>query len=184
LIFLKPRDNANSWVTYDATSGATNYMALQTTQATSANSSRWNNTTPTSTVFSIGTHVSPNTNGDAVIAYCFNSVDGYSKVGSYTGNGSADGPFVHCGFKPALVIVKNSSTTGNWRMYDSDRAGYNSQNNTLYADGSYAEDATADRIDLLSNGFKIRSAGTNNASGVTVIFLAFAENPFKHTNAR
>ena len=69
-------------------------------------------------------------------------------------------------------------------MYDRNRSGYNPNNNTLYADGSYAEDATADRIDLLSNGFKIRSAGTNNASGVTVIFLAFAENPFKHTNAR
>jgi hypothetical protein len=185
LIMVKKRDEVGNWIVFTETTGKDNKLNLNETTA-SATSALFNNVAPTSTVFSVKDTSTDDTFGvgHTYIAYAFHSVDGYSKVGSYTGNGSADGPFVNLGFKPALIIVKNASTTGSWRMYDRSRSGYNPNNNTLYAEGSYSEDATVGRIDLLSNGFKIRIAGTNNASGVTVTFLAFAETPFKFSNAR
>ena len=125
-----------------------------------------------------------------MLAYAFHSVDGYSKVGSYTGNGSTDGTFVHCGFRPAYVMVKQSSSAGNsWMIYDTERSTFNVIENTLRANTSEAEDTSTGSggygVDIVSNGFKVRTTWDGvNTSGSTYIFLAFAESPFKNTNAR
>jgi hypothetical protein len=122
------------------------------------------------------------------VAYCFSEVAGYSRFGSYTGNGSADGPFVFCGFRPAFVIVKCSSSDqgGNawWVMYDNRRIGFNSDNRHFGAQTSDAEFA-ANSLDLLSSGFKLRDTNSSrNANGATYIFMAFAEHPFRNALAR
>jgi hypothetical protein len=122
-----------------------------------------------------------------IIAYCFAEVAGYSKFGSYTGNGSADGPFVYCGFRPRYVLLKNvSSSVTNWWIMDTSRDTYNLAINELRADTSNVELTTAySHMDILSNGFKLRaSSNESNGSGNTVIFAAFAENPFKNALAR
>jgi hypothetical protein len=120
------------------------------------------------------------------VAYCFQSVEGFSKFGSYTGNGDADGPFVYTGFRPAYVMVKRTDGTGGWRIWDSARNPYNLADNTLHADDSTVENHYGnDEIDMLSNGFKIRSDGSyHNTSGSPYVFMAFAEMPFKYANAR
>ena len=190
MIFVKNRERAVNWAVYHEGIGNTKALHLDTTSAAVTDASGWwASTTPTSTVFTTGHGSAYRTGGGGVtedfIAYCFASVDGYSKVGSsYTGNGNADGPFVYTGFRPAFVMVKNASTTGSWRMYDTKRPDYNPEADTLYAEGNYAEDNTSSRIDILSNGFKITSAGTNNTSGATIIYMAFAEQSFKYANAR
>ena len=125
-----------------------------------------------------------NKSGSDYIAYCFHSVEGYSKVGSYTGNGNADGTFVYTGFRPAFVLLKVSSTTNNWFIYDNKREGYNQDNDTLSPNLTAVEDNSY-KLDLLSNGFKIRgSQNAHNHNGQTFIYLAFAEAPFKFANAR
>jgi len=119
-----------------------------------------------------------------MIAYCFHSVDGFSKVGSYTGNGSSDGTFVYTGFRPAWVMVKRTDGIGNWIVMDSERDTYNVTDALLSANESAAE-SVDDKFDFLSNGFKNRDTGSwNNASGGSYIYIAFAENPFKYSNAR
>jgi hypothetical protein len=188
LMIRKRRDAATSWGVWHKDFTINEYLFLQTTDAKTTFTGAWE-TLPTDTLAYVrtpdgtdgGAFSGPNTDW---IAYHFVSVEGYSKFGSYTGNGSTDGPFVYCGFRPAWVMVKNSSTTGNWRMYDTKRPDYNPEADTLYADLSNAEDNTSERIDILSNGFKLRNSATNNGSGVTVIFIAFAESPFKYANAR
>jgi hypothetical protein len=133
-----------------------------------------------STVFSLGDYNGSNGSGDAMIAYCFAEVKGYSKFGSYTGNGSTDGTFVYTGFKPAFVLTKASSTTGQWIIHDTARDPFNQANRLLYPSLSNAEENNiSDQIDILSNGFKIRATGSAiNGSGSTYIYMAFAENPF------
>jgi hypothetical protein len=143
-------------------------------------------TPPTASVFYQNTS-SYNQNTDTYIAYCFHSVEGYSKVGSYVGNNSTDGTFVFTGFRPAWVMIKCSSSSqggnANWRMQDSQRLGYNPEGKELYADLANAE--ASNNFDILSNGFKIRNNSTGyNGSGATYIYLAFAEAPFKFANAR
>jgi hypothetical protein len=157
----------------------------------------WNDTAPTSTFFSIGAYSAVNRDGDSIIAYCWHSVEGYSKFGSYTGNGSTDGPFVYCGFRPAFVMIKCSSDTTtthtSWAMYDNARDSSNVMNKVLYANKSINEGYRGDAstaatdiyIDFLSNGFKVRSTKEEvNDDGETYIFMAFAEQPFKYANAR
>jgi len=128
-----------------------------------------------------------NDSGDNYIAYCWHSVEGYSKFGSYTGNGSADGPFAYCGFRPAFVMIKRTDASGYyWVIFDEKRVGYNPSNWTLAPNSSNAESQGGNGvIDLLSNGFKCRNtdSGTNANDG-TYIFMAFAEQPFKFSNAR
>ena len=126
------------------------------------------------------------TSSESMISYCFHSVDGYSKVGSYTGNGSTDGTFVHCGFKPAWVMVKRTNSTQDWTLFDNTRNPANATNLDLHPNSSAADGSgIGDGIDLVSNGFKMRhQANVINNSGSPYIFLAFAESPFKHTNAR
>jgi len=117
------------------------------------------------------------------IAYCFHSVEGYSKIGTFTGNSSADGTFVHTGFRPAFLIRKPVGS-GNWTIADNRRNGFNMDNDPLYVNANNAESSAGDEIDFLSNGFKMRSADTGANPSAEVLFIAFAEQPFKYSNAR
>jgi hypothetical protein len=140
-------------------------------------------------VFSLGTNTTGNNNGTNFIAYLFSEVAGFSKFGSYTGNGSADGPFVFCGFRPRFVMIKlATAATGSWAMLDTTRDQYNLSTAGIFADSSNAEAVQASTnspLDILSNGFKCRGTGTSsNSNGATYIFAAFAENPFKNALAR
>jgi hypothetical protein len=157
-----------------------NEIFLNLTNATNASSGAWNNTAPTSSVFSLGSGSYGNGSGNSIIAYCFADVKGYSKFGSYTGNGSTDGTFVYTGFKPRWIMVKSRGDTGGWTIMDTSRIGYNASNYTLYAEATTAEQGYLP-IDILSNGFKLRivSTGTSfNSNTINYIYMAFAENPF------
>jgi len=183
---VKSRTLSTSWVTYHKNANASpedGYLILNDDDAF-YDTVVWNDTAPTSSVFSLGgTGYSSNNSGATYIAYCFHSVDGYSKFGSYTGNGSTDGPFVYTGFRPALVIVKNITGSESWGIGDSVRDPSNVLLNRLYPNLSNAEYSTGDWIDLVSNGFKSRGTAFNTSSA-TYIYLAFAEQPFKYSNAR
>jgi hypothetical protein len=181
LIFFKDRTIAYNWIVY---SGSNKYFeGLNTTAAESTNATIWQNTSATSSVFYLGGNVDGvNKSGSNQVAYCFAEIKGYSKFGSYTGNGNADGTFVYTGFKPAFVLIKPSSIVGDWYLFDNKRIGYNDFNAQLYPNLSNTE-AQDNKIDLFSNGFKIRSSGTSvNGSGTTYIYMAFAENPFVLTD--
>ena len=192
MIIAKARANGSSyWLTYHSgvASPSTSYLSLNTTSAVdTGGASVWNSTAPTSSVFSVGTSTWINPSGGDMIAYCFANSD-TTKVGSYTGNGSTDGPFVYTGFRPAWIMWKrtDSSSGGEWVIQDTTRREFNPVNVSLYPNLSNAE-ATGETFrvqDTLSNGFKLRSSAAQcNASGGTYIYLAFAEHPFKYANAR
>ena len=171
--------NSLQWRVYHASLGATKHLALEATQAEGTASSVFNNTEPTSTVFSIGTDNGSNKSGDSHVAYCFAEVKGYSKFGSYTGSGNADGAFIYTGFKPAFVLLKVSSTTNNWNMFDDKRPGFNEIDQRLFPNLSDAEQDGTAAVDFLSNGFKFRNTNDNyNASSAIYIYMAFAKAPF------
>jgi hypothetical protein len=176
-ILVKRRNTAEQWEVYHQGMGATKRAQLNTTAALSV-SAIWNNTAPTSSVFSLGSPFgSANGSGDTYIAYCFADTS-MSKMGSYVGNGSANGTFVYTGFKPAFVMLKRTNDTAHWQMQDSKRIGFNPENERLYASDPAAEQ-TINFIDLLSNGFKcITTDAGANGSGDNFIYMAFAENPF------
>ena len=184
LLICKNRDGSANWTVYH--SSATNvsqFLMLNSTNAVGSSSNIWGSAAPTSTVFGFdsGTNQAANAN---IICYAFAPVVGYSSFGSYTGNGSADGPFVFCNFRPRYLMIKRSSGIGNWVIYDSVRLTYNANNVELYANYSGAE-VVDDPIDILSNGFKIRGTGSAfNGSGETYVFAAFAESPFQYARAR
>jgi hypothetical protein len=189
MIITKSRSSTDTWLTYHASLGATKGIALQTTGAAVTSANYWNNTAPTSSVFTINATASGNfyNTSQTYVAYCFAQVAGYSAFGTYTGNGSADGPFVYTGFRPRYIMWKRTDSTSDWSIIDSSRSTYNVQNDELYADLSSAETAAgAPRLDSLSNGFKIRNAGgaAINASGGTYIYACFAENPFNIARAK
>jgi len=188
LMIVKERSAINNWWVYDAIDGNTKYSVLNSTAIPVTSSTAWNNTTPTASVFSIGTATNVNASAQTFVAYLFATLAGISKVGSYTGNGSADGPFVFTGFRPAYVMIKCSNGTYNWIVFDNKRSGFNVNNDQLYPNLSAAEDAGgsgAQFIDLLSNGFKLRNtAADKNAIGGTYIGMAFAEAPQKFSLAR
>mgnify|MGYP003119999936 CR=1 FL=1 len=167
---------SNNWQIYHVSLGNTKVIYLNTTGAAETTSARWNNTSPDAVNWTMGTTDAVNGNGHNYVAYCFAEKQGYSKFGSYIGNGNADGVFVYLGFKPAFVMTKRTDGTGGWFMQDNKRLGYNYANYRLFADDSGAE-STASRIDLLSNGFKCRD-NDGNGSGYNYIYMAFAENPF------
>ena len=177
MIIVKRTSATDVWRVYHGSIGATKHLVLNTTAGDASGSNVWNDTAPTSSVFSISTDSAVNASGATYVAYCFAEKTGYSKFGSYVGNGNADGTFVYSGFKPAFVIVKCTSTTGNnWVMIDNKRLGYNVDNNRIYADLSNAEDTT-DVVDLVSNGFKHRfTGGTSNGSGISYIYMAFGQS--------
>jgi hypothetical protein len=188
MIIVKSRSTAGTdWPVYHSSLGATGIVALDSTIAFTVISTPWNNTAPTSSVFSVGTSGDTNLSARTYVAYCFAAVAGYSAFGSYTGNGSADGPFVYTGFRPRFVLLKRTDSTGNWNMFDSSRNGYNQTNPLLFANASDAEYTTAGAFeyDILSNGFKVRNTGTGvNANGATVVYACFAEVPFRSALAR
>jgi len=158
---------------------------LFTTGASVVNSTFWQNTSPTSTVFSIGTNGTPNPSAGTMVAYCFAAVAGYSAFGKYTGNGSADGPFVYLGFRPRFVMIKRTDSTGDWCIYDSSRGTTNGMGLYLYPNLSNAVGSASANLNFLSNGIKLTlTATSHNASGGTYIYAAFAEVPFRYANAR
>ena len=181
MIIMKGRHESNSWQVYhhkNTSAPETDYLDLSTTDAT-ADYPVWNDTAPTSSVFSCGTW-SGFDDGGTMIAYCFAEKKGYSKFGSYTGNGSADGTFVYTGFSPAVVMIKLSSVSGeNWYMFDNKRDTDNVKTQILYPNLNNAEATGTTNIDFLSNGFKLRNSGDFlNGSGRIQIYMAFAEHPF------
>ena len=192
MIIVKDRGTTDVWMVYHSSLGATKYIVLNLTSAAATLSTVWNNTEPTSSVFSVGTVADTNRNTFNLVAYCFAEIAGFSKFGSYTGNGSTDGPFVYLGFRPKFVIFKDYSNAHSWIMVDSSRNTYNVAGDYLRAESTAAENATYSvanntAVDFLSNGFKLRNAGVNsgeNNGSSNYIYMAFAENPFKNSNAR
>jgi len=181
LIILKSRANTSAWVTYHASVGNGGYLQLNGTASTTTDANAFNNTSPTSSVFTVGT--SFNGLSGTYLAYCWTPIAGFSAFGSYTGNGSADGPFVYTGFRPRWIMAKQSSASGqSWNIFDTARNTFNLANTTLYANQSSAEDSVSNAYDILSNGFKLRtSASQGNTNGATYVYMAFAENPFKNS---
>ena len=178
MILFKNRTTASNWLVYHEAIGNTHNLYLDATNAKGDRSDTFNDTSPTSSVFTVGT-ADLNTSGNSIIAYCFADVKGYSKFGSYTGNGNADGTFVYTGFKPAFVLIKVTSTTNDWEIHDNKRGSSNVINAILQPNLSDAESTSGREIDFLSNGFKLRNSNSqNNLSGGTFIYMAFAENPF------
>ena len=184
LLIFKVRSDSGSWYTYHESAGATKYFTLDRTHGATSNSFL-NNTAPTNSVITLSNAFEVNGVGEDIICYAWTSVSQYSSFGSYVGNGSSSGPFVFTGFRPALVICKASSTTSSWNIFDSTRASHNVVKAGLLADSANAEFSSSDRIDILSNGFKVRSGSAEpNASGVTYVYMAWAEHPFATARAR
>ena len=174
MFFVKELDNANSWEVFHASEGASKNAQLNSDAAfESQGSNRWNSTAPTSTTISIGTDSGVNRSSSNYIAYCFAEIKGYSKFGSYTGNGGSQ--FIYTGFKPAFVIEKRSSNASEWDMYDNKRNTFNSVTKVLKPNDNAVE-ATYSGLNFLSNGFEAK--GSLNDSGQTLIYMAFAEAPF------
>jgi hypothetical protein len=186
MIVFKNRDSAVDWDVFHTSIGATNRLHLNTTAA-SATTDGFNNTAPTTSVFTVN-FGSANVNAPSTdyIAYCFAPKEGYSKFSSFVGNGSSDGPFVYTGFRPAFVLIKNADFAEIWPMFDDKRDADNQVENPVYANLSSAEGTASSRgLDFLSNGFKIRGTDTSvNRSGDTHIYMAFADQPTKFSNAR
>ena len=176
MIIVKSRSSTDWWICYHKTQGATKYLALNFTNAVATNSGIWNDTEPTSSVFSIGTNGGTNGNGNNYIAYCFAEKPGYSKFGSYVGNGNADGAFVYTGFKPAFILLKDSTGSGNnWFIWDNKRDGYNVNNKYLRPNLDNAE-GYYEAIDILSNGFKNRNTSSSANGSQTYIYMAFGQS--------
>jgi len=185
LFIIKSRSNANAWIVGGDKIGSDNNgtLMLAETDAASSVDTNFNNTAPTSSVITLrNTNSQANRASYTYVCYAFANVKGYSKFGSYTGNGNADGPFVYTGFKPAFLIIKPSSKAEEWMIMDAKRDPENAVDSNLYANQNYAE-ADYDRLDIVSNGFKvITDSGHLNTSGATMIYMAFAESPFVNSN--
>ena len=187
VMIFKNRDQSHGWLVYHKEIGATKNLGLNTTSAVATASNKFNNTEPTSTVFTVSTAADSNQSGQSIISYCFSEVAGYSKFGKYTGNGNANGTFVFCGFKPSWILIRNTVNGHNWQIYDSARSTTNPALVTLYANRDLDEEdnTSVTPFDILSNGFKIRSTWNDtNQSGSSIIYLAFAEAPFRNARAR
>ncbi len=187
LIILKARGQGTyGWITYDVINGAGKYLTLNNTDAATSDTGMWSNTAPTSSVFSLsngGNTAITNPNTVTMMAYCFHSVKGYSKIGKYEGNGNADGAFIYTGFSPSFVMLKEIDQTGNWCMSDNKRPGYNPTDMVnANENGAETTDGT-NTIDHLSNGFKLRTTGSSsNTNDSTYIYMAFAESPLVNSN--
>ena len=176
-VFFKRLDTTGGWASYHSVLGATKYMRLDSTSAEQTATDEFQDTEPTVDEISIGTDGA--VNGTSMVAYCFAEVKGFSKFGSYTGNGSTDGTFVNLGFRPAFIMIKRTDSTSAWNMWDNKRVGFNINNWQLEANTSVVENVSLTRMVMLSNGFKCNTDNAQiNASGGTYIYMAFAENPF------
>jgi hypothetical protein len=186
MVIIKNRASTYNWrVGHSSLPSWSYFLQLDGTNAQTSNNVIFNGVTPTSTVFTLGNDVSVNASGQSHVAYCFAAIPGYSAFGSYTGNGSTDGPFIYTGFRPRWVLMKVASGgTDNWFLFDTSRDTYNVAGNYLCPSNSAAEGFYA-TLDFLSNGFKIRQSGTGiNGSGYTYIYAAFCESPFTNALAR
>jgi hypothetical protein len=192
MVIVKRRDTTGNWGTWHTSIANTNYLLLNTTAASTSGTTYWNSTTPTSTVFSIGTSTDVNANTGTYVAYCFAPIAGYSAFGSYTGTGVDPGPFVYTGFRPRFIMIKRTDTASGvgWWLYDTSTSTYNYARQALNPNLSGAEqfplnEGGGGAMDILSNGFKCRGTYEDiNASGGTYIYMAFAESPFNYANAR
>ena len=182
-IIVKNRDTTNQWCIYNRPRGATKFIHLDATDSESTASSVWNNTEPTSSVFSVGVSALTNGSSNSMIAYCFAEKKGYSKFGSYTGNDNANGTFVYTGFAPAWVMIKRTNSTNDWIILDIKRNPINPSDERILANSVNAASTANTMVDFLSNGFKPRSTygGINGASD-NFIYMAFAEAPFVNSN--
>ena len=190
MIFNKTTTGTYGWFSYhsglDATAPEDYYINLNTTTArTDSAADGWNDTPPSSTIFTLGAEGTNSVGGMDVVSYCFHSVEGYSKIGSYEGNGLTDGPFIFTNFTPAYLIVKNADASTNWRIYDNKRPAYNAEDLVLYSNSDAAASSTGHPFDFISNGAKVRGSWQDiNTSGQTYIYAMFAASPFKTSNAR
>lgn len=186
MIIIKGRSYAEHWQVYHTSLGATQYIQLSATGVAVTASTRWNDTEPTSSVFTIGNHASLNTSSGTLIAYCFADIKGFSKMGSYIGNGiNGDGTFVYTGFKPSFILIKNADEIKNWYIYDTTRDTVQPLDLYLSPNLSDAEASFSsyNTIDALSNGFKLKGGSISNGSETNntnkkYIYMAFAESPF------
>ena len=184
MIIQKIRSSTGNWLVYhhkNTSAPETEFLRLNTANATADEATIWNDTAPTSSVFSVGTESTINGSGNTCVAYCFAEKQGYSKFGSYVGNGNAKGPMIFTGFKPAWIMIKNAgSSSEEWNIWDNKRNTFNVMTTRLVANVNAADSVTsAGFFDFTSNGFKIRSTANGvNQSGNTMIYMAFAENPF------
>ena len=178
-------DADKEWCVYhhkNTSAPETDQLVLNTNAATTDSDDKWSDEAPTSSVFTVGDSSQLNASGNTSIGYLWSEKQGFSKFGSYTGNGNADGTFVYTGFRPAMVIIKVTSTTSSWRIYDAKRDIDNPCNTRLLPNEDGA-DSTETLFDLCSNGFKLRTSDSaTNGSGSTYIYMAFAEAPFVNSN--
>ena len=179
VVIIKKTSGTSQWVFGTTALGFTKFLEFNLKGGSQTQSNRFNDTNPTSSVFSIGTEGDVNANGGTYIAYCFAEIKGYSKFGSYVGNANADGTFVYTGFKPAFFLCKNSSTGNtNWLIFDNKRSPRNLVEDVLKANLTNAGENGDLDVDFLSNGVKMRNAdGNGNENNATMVYLAFAENP-------
>ena len=179
-IWVKEYSHSTNWAIYHQGAGNTNFLKFNST-AGDEDTDNWQDTTPTSSVFSIGSGGQTNNSGRDYIAYCFAEKQGFSKFGTYVGTGADDGPFVFTGFRPAMVIYKRRGGTEGWMVQDSKRPGSNPIGGNLFPNSTGAESTDA-RFDFLSNGFKARSGNQNSDESTPYIYMAWAEAPFVNSN--
>ena len=180
MIWVKERANANSWHVYNETLGNTKHLYLNTTHAAQTSSAMWNDTSPTSSVFTVSGETQVNRDGGTIIAYLFGDKQGVSKVGSYIGNGNADGTFVYTGFKPAFVLIKiTDNGSQDWFVLDNKRSPSNLVDDSLAPNQTDQEYTSEANLDFTAQGFKLRMTSIRvNGSGNNYIYMAFAEQPF------
>ena len=179
---VKSRTFGEQWECYHKSLGATKCIQWDDDSAEADIAGRFNDTEPTTSVFTVGDADAVNKNTYTYVTYLWRSVQGFSKIGKYKGTGNANGTFIYTGFRPAWVFIKKTSGSDNWILVDNKRDGYNGSVEPIYINLALAE-ATAEPMDLLSNGFKmLRTDGGENASGATYVYMAFAEQPFVNSN--
>ena len=182
-IIVKNRDTDRNWACYHVSDNANGTKALLLNTAASDTSNYWNGTQPTSSVFSLGGETEVNQSSNSIVAYCWADVDGMQKFGNYTGNGNSDGPFVYLGFRPALLVLKRTTSSGFFNVFDSGRKTFNSSANPYLVWNNTDSEANGVPIDFTSSGFKVRSSGSGvNSSGTTMIYMAWGSVPFKYAN--
>ena len=181
IIFAKRRDAGGDWTSFHEPIGNTKFLRLNANIAAGTQSTYWQDTDPTSTVFSVGNAGDVNTSSGTHVAYCMKSVQGFSKFGKYIGNGNTDGPFIYTGFKPAWLMIKETGNANEWRLFDNKRNEHNPVTTHFEVDTDGAETdggTTHNQYNFLSNGFKIRTSNAgNNRDGGQYIYMCFAESP-------
>ena len=183
MIFCKRLDAGDTWWSYNETVGAGGQVYLNGSAAAGSDGGvLWNTTAPTSSVFSLGTNTGVNGSGGTYVAFAFADVQGFSKIGSYEGVNNADGPFIYLGFRPSFILIKDIDGANSWHIRDNKRSTYNPSINFLVPDSASAEVTAGEKIDILSNGFKIRQTGGKLNDAETYVYMAFAEAPFVNSN--